>query len=297
MQRTKNLSNPLSDYDLVILELLRSHDHLRLSNITIEAFGLISAALLGCYLNKLYQSGDPEGWFRISYQEQCKELNIGKSVIRAHKQELIDRGVIISKMKGMPSQEFLKFDLHVLTTILVPVVRKSNEWQDRISSIIINNNLIYPKEDITCLPISDKKESPKKDSAKERNEKYLPLAKFLSKIVQSQKNMKYTPQQIAAWCNDIRQLSENNGISIERIRSSLIWYRKHVGGQYIPVIESGKSLKEKFVKLEAAMEREERGFERKDISSHTKKKEAYGDTWYLAADGEYYNDEGEMLRD
>ena len=42
----------------------------------------------------------------------------------------------------------------------------------------------------------------------------------------------------------------------DRVNVVLGWYRKNVGGEYVPVVQSGKSFREKFVKLEAAMERD-----------------------------------------
>jgi hypothetical protein len=48
---------------------------------------------------------------------------------------------------------------------------------------------------------------------------------------------------------------EDHGISPERISSALNWYRSHAGEPYVPVIESGSSLKDKFIKLEDAVTR------------------------------------------
>jgi hypothetical protein len=42
----------------------------------------------------------------------------------------------------------------------------------------------------------------------------------------------------------------------QRVARLLHWYRSHIGQPYVPVIESGQSLKDKFLKLEAAMERD-----------------------------------------
>jgi hypothetical protein len=39
------------------------------------------------------------------------------------------------------------------------------------------------------------------------------------------------------------------------VQKALDWYEIYKGGEYIPVIESGSSLRDKFVKLENAMER------------------------------------------
>lgn len=90
---------------------------------------------------------------------------------------------------------------------------------------------------------------------KERNKQYIPVVKKLSSIIQEIKNVKHTPSQLRSWTNEIRQLVENNNISMDRIMTALDWYGKHIGEEYIPVIESGRSFREKFVRLEDAMKR------------------------------------------
>lgn len=105
---------------------------------------------------------------------------------------------------------------------------------------------------------SDNSTSPlknKKPSAQKRSEQYLPLAKRLSSIIQHTKKIKHTPAQLKSWANEIRILVEGNGVSAERIKIALDWYGEHIGEQYVPVIESGASLRSKFLKLEAAISR------------------------------------------
>jgi hypothetical protein len=97
--------------------------------------------------------------------------------------------------------------------------------------------------------------TPKKVPKIKRNYFYFPLAKRLSEIIHLKKNIEHTTIQINSWANDIRRLAEESKIDFKRIESVLNWYENNIGGQYIPVIESGSSLREKFIRLEAAMER------------------------------------------
>ena len=106
------------------------------------------------------------------------------------------------------------------------------------------------------LPNSETKNS--KPSAKERSKKYLPLAEQLSEIIRTKKNVKTTAQQLSSWANEIRILVESNGVDYDRIQTVLDWYADHIGEEYIPVIESGNSLRHKFLRLEDAMKRENR---------------------------------------
>jgi hypothetical protein len=91
---------------------------------------------------------------------------------------------------------------------------------------------------------------------KDKLASFLPLAKKLAETVQSSKNIKVSQTKLTSWANEIRKLSQVEGVEPARIEKALDWYADHIGGQYIPVIESGSSLRTKFVKLEEAMKRD-----------------------------------------
>jgi len=135
-----------------------------------------------------------------------------------------------------------------------------------VSETSKNNKLTLSKnpigEEISLFPRSSAPEKPPRHSPStrrppisERTERALPLANRLADIVRSSKNIKITAPKIRAWANEIRKLVEIDGVSPERIEAALEWYSGSVGGQYIPVIESGNSLRNKFVRLEEAMKR------------------------------------------
>lgn len=89
---------------------------------------------------------------------------------------------------------------------------------------------------------------------------YRAMAKELSGIVQSKKKVNHTPQQLVKWNGHIKKLIEDTlpgsiDENIARVQSALDWYAKHIGEPYVPVIESGASLFEKFTKLEDAIAR------------------------------------------
>ena len=63
----------------------------------------------------------------------------------------------------------------------------------------------------------------KKPPAKERSKKYLPTAKLLAKIIQFNKNIAFTPNQITMWSNEIRKLVESHKVEHNRVRKALKW--------------------------------------------------------------------------
>ena len=89
-----------------------------------------------------------------------------------------------------------------------------------------------------------------------QNKEYLSIARKLSTIVRKIKNVKHTYSQLGAWSNHIRLLVEKNKVSVDRIYEALKWYSKHHADPYTPVIESGESLRNKFIRLEDAIKRD-----------------------------------------
>ena len=142
------------------------------------------------------------------------------------------------------------------TPQVLPPVTFYHPWQNRggnaLSTIninalsTINNN--YPRK-------NNPKKSSNKPSIQERNTQFIPLTEQLSSIIQTNKSITHNKQQIKSWANELRKLHEGNKISIERMQKTLDWYEDNIGGQYIPVIESGDSFRQKFIRLEDAMGR------------------------------------------
>jgi predicted transcriptional regulator len=93
------------------------------------------------------------------------------------------------------------------------------------------------------------------EGKQDKNSRYVPLAERLASIIRSHKRINVTSQKIASWANEIRKLVEIDGVSIQRVETALDWYEENIGGEYIPVIESGSSLRSKFINLEDAMRR------------------------------------------
>jgi hypothetical protein len=102
-------------------------------------------------------------------------------------------------------------------------------------------------------------------SIQQRNKLYLPIAKKLFDAIQESKNIKLSSEKPKQWSDDIRKLAERNNIHIKRINKAMSWYKEHIGDDYVPVIESGSSFREKFTKLEDAIKRSKR----EKYKSHT----------------------------
>ena len=80
----------------------------------------------------------------------------------------------------------------------------------------------------------------------------------MRQIVSTHKKIKVDSKKLEGWKRSIKLLINNDGVTPERIEKALDWYADHIDDEFVPVIESGRSLREKFVRLEDAMKRMEK---------------------------------------
>ncbi len=98
--------------------------------------------------------------------------------------------------------------------------------------------------------------NPQGNHDSQENTEYQEIAKELAEIVMSAKNIKVNTAKIKQWGNEIRKLHSVDGIEPSRMRSVLSWYSSNIGGEYVPIVESGKSFRSKFLRLENAVKRD-----------------------------------------
>jgi len=247
---------------------------------------------------KMYKST----WFFLIHADQCKNTGMSEKTLRRHKKYFMELNILESKMIGNPAKEWYKINLQKLvehisegdsptqndTTSPAEMGTSSPTQNNTTSPAVlgralyiniknINNNkenkeiyLSRPdfKDESEYVPIKKDSKLPIEKQVlppvKIKNLQYVPLAEKLSTIIKSKKNITHTKIQIDQWSNDIRRLAEDNKITIDRINTALDWYENNIGGSYVPVIESGSSLKEKFGKLEAAIERDNNPYQTKN---------------------------------
>lgn len=111
-------------------------------------------------------------------------------------------------------------------------------------------------EESNIRETSSNGESKKKPSPKDRNKKFIPLSKHLAKTIDEYPiNYKINQKKIKSWSNDLRLLHEVDGVPVKEIKTALKWYRKNIGGEFVPEIFSGSAFRQKWIKLQAAIKR------------------------------------------
>lgn len=246
--------------------------YLRIPKSWFILLGNMPANVLSAYIDKfrynMLRSDNFNGLFYYTAEDISNDLGLSPYQIRETKKWLEELDIIDLYFEGRPPKEWIKINMEnvqILTTLnLKKLEGLSFKKLKGYRSSFLKDYLLYNKNTynkntvsrrVNLRGIEDEGKDGKND-IKERNKVFLPLAKKLSEIIRSIRNIKHTPDQIRAWTNEIRKLSENNCIEYDRIMKALEWYAQNIGLQYTPVIESGNALRKKFERLEAAIQRE-----------------------------------------
>jgi len=213
----------------------------------------------------------PDEW-KFYNNVLANEMRCTTDTLRKHLKILEDSGWIeiikqseLPREKGRfpPNKYILK---HIKSTVSEKfgigknTRRKNHDPYKEVLKVRGNNskkeNILLPEGEKTEFGSSnfDKKELP---PAKEKTRPFLPFAKQLASIIRTKKKVKVPPSRLHSWATEFRKLVEVEGVDRERVQRVLDWYGGSIGGQYVPVVESGASFRHKFLRLEAAMEREQ----------------------------------------
>jgi hypothetical protein len=263
---------------LLIIELLRSDGYLVVNKRLLSKIGLVNAVVLSNYIDK-YQYfkehyAEFDDWFFLTHSQQCEQLGLTQYAVRDSKHFLIEHKLLLSKRKGNPAKEYFKINFRSIYSLLFKDTPRESDLPNSggqvitnsVGQVITNSGGLYYnsyniKETLSHIEKIKKVDTPIKERKsrvtpiKERNKDYTPYAEYLSKIIRTNKNITHTPQQLTMWSNEFRRLAENNKISHQRIQDALDWYAQNIGGEYIPVIESGNAFRHKFLKIESAISR------------------------------------------
>lgn len=188
---------------------------------------------------------------------KAKKILIGLGLI----EDITHRDETTQVILGHYIKVNFKWDFHTSDN---PHYAKRQSVDNPTPNALENNNInALESNNINALDSENNKlfsssisVAPKKGATvSDKNKEFLPIVNKLVDIITSKKRINVDGHKKSSWANSIRQLCERDGVEIERIEKAINWYERHHMDDYVPVIESGKSLREKFIKLEAAIER------------------------------------------
>lgn len=201
----------------------------------------------------------PKEFYKINFRVLFEKLMVGSSWQTKNEQHLTDGDQGIGRELEENGGNEISGENHPLKNLTsirkgtLTINRKENltNIKENIDKENIDNNIIGE--------ISRKGEKKEKSSTnspkKEKNLEYIPIAERLAQIIQTNKNINITQSKLVSWADPIRKLNTLDKVALPRIEAALDWYSQNIGGPYIPVIESGNSLREKFIRLEDAIKR------------------------------------------
>ena len=257
----KRTSKKGRNIDELALQIFRSDSYLIINKKLLKRMGPGKAVFIENLMDKYsyFKKEDmltKDGGFYHTHKNQIEQTGLTDAEIRRYKKELSDGGFLITVRRGVPAKEFYFINFEFLLRMVMeedfPVLHDSQGLVLHDSEGLYNNTKYNkPKNNNTFFEIKNNN----KKSIQERTIEFLPLAKKLASIIKQNKNINTPPNRLKSWANEIRKLIETDGVPIERVVTALNWYRNNIGGQYIPVIESGASLRYKFTRLEDAIKR------------------------------------------
>lgn len=95
-----------------------------------------------------------------------------------------------------------------------------------------------------------------KTTISKESDPYFIEASFLIEVVSLRRKTTVTPSQKKAWCNTIRLMVEKDGVDAANITTALNWYKMNWMNEFVPVISSASALREKWLKLLNAIDRD-----------------------------------------
>jgi len=260
LMRTK-----LEQSEKYALEIFSSDAYLVVNKKLLQHYGPDTAIFLSNLIDKykyfLDHSVIKDNWFFLTHENQMEQTGLTITRLRNCKKQLKTDLILQTEVRGLGAKEWYKLNLSQIFQV-IPLTSRPQEslpldLQDLTPLDLRNPDLLY----------KDNKLKENKDNKNKEKDISVPLANFLQKIIEEKKNIRHTPTQIEKWSKDISKLIKTNQVSYERIKIALRWYKDHCRDEYVPVIESGATLREKFLKLEAAMEREQHPYKPKEQPS------------------------------
>ena len=247
----------------MLLEALNGIGTLNISKRLIQKFqSLEKAAVLVNYIVKYQQfSKSPkfDGWFYFTHEKQMRDLCLTEQKIIKYKKDFIELGILSQKMKGLPAKQWFKINEEQLVEFLygqVPQVSGGTIPISRRGNNKLNINKLNIKR-ITSNSLI--KEKTKKINKKNKNEilpsEYFEFAFQLSNIITDRYDIRIPHSEIKEWERHFKLLIEKDGATSKAVSETLEFYSKKIGEDYIPVVNTGKDFRAKFIKLQDAMKR------------------------------------------
>jgi len=270
-RKNKPKTNIAFSSEEFVLGTIGSDPYLVVNKRLLRQFGPVIALFINNLVDKYRYFNsqgtlDEQNGFYLTYEDQQYQTGIKEGQLRKCKNELINIDILKTKMKGIPPKEYYYLNFEKLAGVFLEQAKEKTEkppdsdeplkvcGTNPLRSVVRTLSFIKNKYNNNNI-LNNMVESTLPNIVDPKKKEFVILASKLADIVKSIKNINITPSKITSWANEIKKLSNTDGVSKQRIEKALEWYQSNAGDLYVPVIESGRSLRDKFTKLEDAMKR------------------------------------------
>jgi len=208
-------------------------------------------------------------WFFYPSKYFYNEFRIKRKAEQRWFRKLKEMGFVETKMSGNPAKRIVHITPYFLAQIKSisdgPIKEPPTKWtrppEDRapagssIGPALNRNNRLNNKYSHSAgVRGSVKGFSKQKKEHKHAIHWYNKAAHILFEGLK-ERNMVGKVPNLNNWAQDFRKLHELDQVPKKQIRAVLNWYCHNIRGEYVPVVQSGKSFRDKYDKLLAALER------------------------------------------
>ena len=248
----------MDPYHLQMAQMYSNEAYLVVNKELLQRYGPARAIFLSNLIDKMlyFQKKQltADGSFFLLLSTQRQQTGMGTSAIRQCTEFFREAGILTITRRGVPPRNWYTLDLQPLF-YNIPKSRKST--LQRVGNRIFKESEIdsiikETKHKEIKLHSLDPAGTRAKRSVSNKNKEYVPLVETLWEVISARKKVKSTAKP-KAWANILRMMVEVDGLEMQRVSAAIKWLSDNPNCHeqpYCPIIESARSLREKFEKLE-----------------------------------------------
>lgn len=223
------------------------------------------ALLLAFFINKLFIKTEVDEvknkWFQCSPDEVAGRLFFTHHQQERMTKQLKDNGIINCENRGRPKKRWIKINI----SHMKEQIKKHFHTPAKVRASLPAKVRAYDNDSLYIKNINKRTGPTTEDGTGKKATQVIKLhprwKKFsiqLSTAIQIIRKVNKT-SNIKTWPAQFRLLHIKEGVSIPRIRKVLNWYCKQIPdrNKWVPHVQSASSFRQKFFRVEGAMEREE----------------------------------------
>ncbi|RLF30306.1 MAG: hypothetical protein DRN14_00185 [Thermoplasmata archaeon] len=224
--------------------------------------------------NMKHKKGEEKnGWFSLSNKRIRNNIYYTDVQIKSSIKSLNDKGILSVERKGVHGRRFIYVNIDLLEELVTEYknVLSTKMYSEKNKNVLSTEykNVLGQEGTRTIKKELNKERStsvehpantfPNNNTPQKTDERrWTRYAKKLSDAISTFRKVN-SKSKLRSWGQSIKQLHTIEKIEIKRLKRVLLWYCKTITGgvpEFIPEAFSGAAFREKFLRIESAMQRE-----------------------------------------